>query len=209
MGGPDVPTDPGGECDPFGQDCPQSEEGDAQQCIPVNGVPTCVTMRAEVAGEDEPCEGAPDCGPGMTCINWSDGRGQLCTVMCQRDSGEPCGPQKSCSSWIQSNEAIGLCAPLPDTCDIYAQDCAQGEACTFGRDPDTNDPIFVCEAAGDQGDGELCSNGNGRCQAGLICIREEDDMSRCHRVCPEDDAVCDNEQTCSGRSSTWQVTFCR
>jgi hypothetical protein len=130
--------------------------------------------------------------------------------MCNRVDGSECGADKVCNSWIQTNPAIGLCTPRPDTCDIYAQDCpGEGDGCTFGRDPDTNDPIFVCEPSGPQGQGALCSGGGGRCMEGLICIREEDDMSRCHKVCEGDDACDFNDQTCSGRSSTWQVTFCR
>lgn len=205
---PDMGGDPGGECDPFGQDCPLREDGRAQQCVPVEGVPTCGPSAAAPKAFGEACTQSLDCAPGGTCVNWSDGRGQLCTQMCERGSVGMCDEGTSCSAWIQSNPAIGLCVELRATCDIYAQDCPDGQGCTLGRDPDTNDPIFVCETAGAQSPGDECSNGAGRCAAGSICIRESEARSVCRAVCQGDEG-CGEGLTCSGRSTTWGVTFCR
>jgi hypothetical protein len=205
---PDMGGDPGGTCDPFGQDCPTREDGRAQQCIPVEGVPTCGPSAATPKAVGEACTQSLDCAPGATCVNWSDGRGQLCTQMCARGSVGMCDEGTSCSAWIQSNPAIGLCVELRATCDIYAQDCEEGQGCTLGRDPDTNDPIFVCETAGTQAPGDECSNGAGRCAAGSICIRESEARSVCRAVCQGDEG-CGEGLTCSGRSTTWGVTFCR
>lgn len=202
------PTDPGGECDPFEQDCPMVDET-AQVCIPIEGTPTCIREAVDPVAEDEACIGG-DCQAGLTCINWSDGRGQICTRMCPRVEGaEFCGEDKICAGFIRTNQAIGLCQPPALTCDIYVQDCPEGQACTFGRDSETNEPIFVCENAGPNAEGEVCSGGNGRCQAGLICIRDDETTSTCHAVCQDDDECQIDGQACAGRSSTWQVTFCR
>lgn len=206
-GGMTDPGDPGGECDPFVQDCPLVE-GAEQQCVPINGEPTCINANPDQVGEDEECQGG-DCAAGFTCVNWSDGRGQICTRMCPPGDDGACGPGKVCSAWLQSNQAIGICRPPAETCDIYAQDCPDGMACTFGRDPQTEEPIFVCERAGENDQGDLCSNGNGRCQAGQICIRDDETTSTCHKICQASEECDFGEQTCSGRSSTWQVTFCR
>lgn len=209
-GGDDAgpPTDPGGECDPFAQDCPP-EDDVAQVCIPVDGTPTCIREPPDAVGEDGECVGG-DCQAGLTCINWSDARGQICTRMCPRVGGEEfCGEEKVCAGFIRSNPAIGLCQPPASTCDIYAQDCPEGEACTFGRDSETDEPIFVCENAGPNAEGDPCSGGNGRCQAGLICIRDDETTSTCHAICQSDDECTIDGQACAGRSSTWQVTFCR
>ena len=206
--GTDVNFEPGGECDPYLQDCPEDEDGDAQQCNPIQGEPMCIQQNPQQLGEDETCQGG-DCAPGMTCINWSDGRGLVCTRMCNRNDGSGCGEDKECGAWLRSNSNIGLCRPPRADCDIYAQDCADGEACTFGLDPETNEPIFVCETAGDNADGDPCSNGNGRCMAGLVCIRDDDTNSSCHSICRTDEECTAEGQMCTGRSATWQVTFCR
>ncbi len=201
------PGEPGGECDPFAQDCP---EGDPpRQCSPIQGTPTCVTQPPVPLAVDEACMGG-DCGPGLTCITWSDGRGQICTQMCPPGDPALCAEGYECSAFIRSNPAIGLCRPSRQACDIYAQDCAEeGFACTFGFDPATEAPIFVCEPEGPNDQGEVCSGGNGRCKAGLVCIRDDPNTSTCHKVCQSNEE-CDLEgQSCIGRSTTWQVTFCR
>ncbi|MEO1272873.1 MAG: hypothetical protein AAFX99_32700 [Myxococcota bacterium] len=200
--------DPGGMCDPYAQDCPESENGEPQQCVPIQGEPRCIPRNAQQVAAEQPCTGG-DCAAGLTCINWGGDRGQVCTQMCDRNTREGCADNFSCSAWVQSNDNIGLCLPRPVLCDIYAQDCPEpDQGCTFGRDPDTNDPIFVCATAGPQANGQLCSDGNGRCQAGLICIRTEGDAATCSRVC-QNDNDCLGGQTCSGRSTTWDATFCR
>lgn len=204
----DASYDPGGECNPYLQDCPDDEDGDPQQCNPIQGEPTCLPQNPQQIAEDEVCQGG-DCAPGMTCINWSDGRGLVCTRMCDRNDGSGCAEDKECGAWLRSNDDIGLCRPPRADCDIYAQDCPEDQACTFGRHPETSEPIFVCETAGDNGPGDPCSNGNGRCMAGLICIRDDDTNSSCHNICRTDDECVVAEQMCTGRSATWQVTFCR
>jgi hypothetical protein len=206
--GDDVNYTPGGECDPYLQDCPENEDGDAQQCNPIQGEPTCIAQNPQQLAEDVACQGG-DCAPGMTCINWSDGRGLVCTRLCDRNDGSGCGDDKECGAWLRSNVNIGLCRPPRADCDIYAQDCPEDEACTFGLHPETNEPIFVCENAGDNGSGDACSNGNGRCMAGLVCIRDDDTNSSCHSICRTDDECTTDAQMCTGRSATWQVTFCR
>lgn len=204
----DASYDPGGECDPYAQDCPDDEDGDPQQCNPIQGEPTCVQQNPRQIEEDQACEGG-DCAPGLTCINWSDGRGLICTQMCDRNDGSGCAEDKECGAWLRSNSNIGLCRPPRAGCDIYAQDCPEGEACNFGLDPETNEPIFVCETAGPNGAGDACSNGNGRCMAGLVCIRDDEESSSCHDICRTDDECTVEGQMCIGRSATWQVTFCR
>ena len=200
--------DPGGECNPYTQDCPDGDDGDPQQCVPIQGEPRCIAQNPQQLAAEEPCVGV-ECAPGLTCINWGGDRGQVCTQMCDRNTREGCADNFSCSAWVQSNDNIGLCQPRPVTCDIYAQDCPDdGQACTFGRDPDTDAPIYVCASAGDRADGQTCSGGAGRCMEGLICIRTEGDEATCSRVCQEDDD-CLGEQRCIGRSTTWEATFCR
>jgi hypothetical protein len=204
----DTDYDPGGECDPYLQDCPLDEGGNPQQCNPIAGVPTCIRENSRQRGEDEVCDGG-DCAPGLTCIQWSDGRGRICTEMCDRNDGSGCVEDKECGAWMRSNDNIGLCRPPRDNCDIYGQDCPEGMACTFGLDPETMDPIFVCEAAGPNGVGDPCANGNGRCMAGSVCIRDDDTNSTCHEICRTDEGCSVEGQMCIGRSATWQVTFCR
>ena len=198
---------PGGNCDPYTQDCPDDDDGNSMQCVPVNGDPTCIRSNSTQLAAGGECNGG-DCAAGSTCVNWGD-RGQLCTQMCDRNTREGCDVDDSCSAWLRTNDNIGLCQPRPTTCDPYAQDCPdENDACSFGRDPDTNDPIFACVDAGDQAQGDSCSNGNGNCQAGLICIRVNDTESNCLQICQEGD-TCPDDLTCSGQSTTWGVTFCR
>lgn len=201
----DVSTDPGGDCDPYAQDCPADGET-LRQCSVIGGVPHCVDRNPLQIPEDAACEGG-DCQPGLTCIDWGD-RGQICTKMCDRAAEGGCSEGMACTSWLSGNPAIGLCEPPPATCDIYASDCPDGEGCTFGRDPITNDPIFVCAEAGEQLAGQPCSGNEGRCAAGLVCINVEG-ASTCHEICVVNTEDCPEGLTCSGVSTTWDVHFCR
>jgi hypothetical protein len=200
-------TDPGGDCDPFAQDCPADGET-LRQCSVVGGVPHCVDQNPLQIPEDAACEGG-DCQPGLTCIDWPGDRGQVCTKMCDRAEGASgCSADSACTSWLSGNPAVGLCEPTPTICDIYEQNCPTGEACTFGRHPVTNEPIFVCAEAGAKVAGEACSGDQGRCVPGLVCINVES-VSTCHEICLVDTEDCPTGQTCSGVSTTWSVHFCR
>ncbi len=205
-GGPvSMPCTAAGDCDPFdATSCP-----DGQSCRPAtSGASECMDIDASPAGEDEPCTTGQGCAPGLLCLDF--GGGFTCQRMCPEGSIGFCGDGKACFGSI-GHTCIRICRPIPEPCDIFAQDCADpDDTCTFTRHPETDAPYTGCRPAGTLGHGDECGAA-GSCGHGLVCIRAGS-TTTCHHVCGPDGAdpqcTVDGEE-CTGFARTWMVPFCQ
>ncbi|NVB38316.1 hypothetical protein G6O69_10775 [Pseudenhygromyxa sp. WMMC2535] len=104
-----------GDCDMALQDCPAGE-----QCF----YGSCEPEVSDPAGSGEPCtqldDGPLACDAGLYCLGVETGVGTegWCAALCELDEDCPQGQQ--CGGF-------GVCG---DPCDVYAQDCDAGYACT-------------------------------------------------------------------------------
>jgi len=205
-GGPvSMPCTAMGDCDPFDPTaCP-----DGEACHPNPSGTECAELTARTVGEGEECSARADCAPGLLCLDFGDGFS--CNRMCPEGSIGFCGEDKGCFGTI-GDAGVRICRPIPEPCDIYAQDCPDpDDTCTFTRDPETDEPYTGCRPAGEQGHGEPCGGDDGSCDRGLVCIRGGDGSTSCHHVCdPDGEPDCTaGDETCDGFAETWMVGYCR
>jgi hypothetical protein len=193
-----------GPCDPFDPtSCP-----DGQSCQPGIGMTECVDIDADPLGLGETCTSNAQCAPGLRCLNFGDGL--VCERLCPDGSIGFCGDDSACIGAIGGDMCIRVCRPIPEPCDIYAQDCSDPtDTCTLSRHPETSEPYTGCRPEGPQGLGNPCGGDDGFCQRGLICISEMG-IAACRQVCGPDGAppTCDIGE-CTGFARTWMVPYCR
>ncbi len=188
-------------CDPLAPACPEGEK-----CVPnpSTGQSLCVSSGTDVAIGDA-CSRSTDCVEGASCI--SDGAASTCRELCTPGEVMSCdGAETFCTQTLGSDPSLGVCAPGPESCDIYTQSCAD-EACVLLRNPVDDQVGTYCGDAGSVAIGQPCGNGAGSCVAGAICIQAGSDTGpTCHQVCRDPDVTC-SSGACTG-SSQAGVTFC-
>lgn len=199
-----MPCTAAGTCDPFAA----SACGDDKCVLGAEDETLCRPSTGSVARGGE-CTRAEDCVDGHICVRLGDVA--VCERMCPEGSIGFCGGEDRCSGGI-GHECVRFCRQRPRPCDIYVQDCPDaGDGCNFATDPETGERYTGCRPAGPQGLGDPCGGMDPFCAAGLVCIRV-DGAASCHEVCDAEDpdVTCTNpDQTCSGRSSSYMVTYCR
>lgn len=203
-----MPCTAEGECDPFDpESCP-----DGQSCRAEggSGSTACMDLIDAPKAEGEACDTPLDCGPGLLCLIFGD-EGARCHRMCPEGSIGFCGSGQACLGTV-GHPCIRVCRPIPEPCDIYAQDCDDpDDTCTFARNPETGEPYTGCRPAGTQGHGEPCGGDAGTCGHGLVCIREGSETT-CHHVCGPDggEPECTvSGEECTGFARSWRVPYCR
>ena len=197
----------GVECDPIAQDCGQGK------CVPnlSTGTSTCLQLgeQRDIAQE---CETITQCIKGAHCALLPNDSTSSCRQMCDPDGVDTCASGTSCLATLSSNPSIGLCAGLPQACDIYANDCATGD-CIVSRDPQSDAIGTFCGQAGTRRQGETCGGAAGECEVGNICIQLANaSNSTCQPVCRRPDQgpirACPAGLVCSGVASSSGVSFC-
>lgn len=197
-----------GECDPF---TASSCEGTAL-CRPgvMEGPTVCVEPTGELRALGERCGAEDWCVEGASCIDFGDGA--RCERLCAAGSVGECGEDAVCVGTVTGFQpCIRVCVALAARCDVLAQDCADPElTCAFAGNPETGERYTGCRTTGEQADGEPCGGTDGACARGLLCITEEG-VSRCHAPCDAAAApsTCPAEQTCSGRLTGYDFSYCR
>lgn len=203
-----MPCTAAGACDPF----------DAAACgadmacrAGAMGAPTaCAPTAAMVRAVGEACTVGNQCAGGSACLDFGDGL--RCQQLCPMGSIGACGPSAACNGTITgADPCIQVCRPLPERCDLYAQDCVDPtEACTLAVHPETEERYTGCRTAGTRTDGQPCGGGMGTCARGLVCITEMG-VASCHYAC--DPAVtpttCPSMQACTGTARSWGIGYCR
>jgi hypothetical protein len=189
---PDEDIGGASSCDPWAQDCPETEKcvayasaggtWDANKCVPVNG--------DGQAGD--PCmyagavESTDDCGIESWCWDVSAEGVGTCTPFCMGSPDNPqCEPGTACS--IANNGSINLCLL---GCNPLLQDCpVDGTSCFW------DGGNFVCaNATQDIPAGEPCGFIND-CVGGTICLAPEafpscNGASCCGEFCDLADPTC-------------------
>ncbi|MBI5497012.1 MAG: hypothetical protein HY904_18500 [Deltaproteobacteria bacterium] len=97
-------------------------------------------------------------------------------------AGLACGSSKAEQKPEEKTETgapAAAAAEAPKPCDLFKQDCAEGQACTFAQGQS------VCVASGAAKDGDPCKTGND-CGKGLFCT-----SAGCK-------AICDAAHPCAG-----------
>ncbi len=162
------------ECSFALQDCPEG-----QKCIAVAATPEttwsefrCVPVVEDPDAPGEPCTGmlfgADTCDRGSTCWHYNDDQVGHCLPNCWYDL--PCEDSGSYCRLLSDNEyAPMLCFT---TCDPLAQDCPNGEVCTY--DEYWGPPTHNCYPATGVVGGALFADcapfAHGLCAAGLACL---------------------------------------
>lgn len=191
-----------GSCDPFDPSaCP------GQACRWSQTEAMCMDVQMPAPALGEAC-GTLDCEPSLICA--SSGGPYVCHALCRAGSVGECPSGSACSGGL-SGACVRFCMPLPEPCDVLAQDCADpNDTCTFASHPETQERYTGCRPAGPQQAGEACGDGNGSCGHGLVCI-SQDGASTCHNVCDPQggDPMCPAGLSCDGLSTTYMVPFCK
>jgi hypothetical protein len=194
-----------GACDPF-----DPTSCGAKVCaIGLDGNTTCVTGVASPKGLGTACASRAECAGGLDCVSIGADPTTRCTRMCPRGSIGFCGGESRCTSFIAG--CIQYCQLRDPPCDIYAQDCAgAGLACSLSVDGETGARYTGCRPAGTAARGDRCDQG-ATCGKGLLCVREGA-VSTCRQICTGDGGASPClavGETCSGMTSTYQITYCR
>lgn len=190
-----------GGCDPFAQDCPDSEKCvaygstggwfDANKCVPVLGD----------LGPGETCsyggrvEATDDCDADSYCWNAQDVDGQLlgvCAPFCAGWQDDPMCPGSS-TCLIAFEGSVALCV---DTCDPLAQDCPPALGCHYNEAGED----FVC-LPGDIPPGAGCALHGPVCAPGHTCVAAEllpmcADPGCCTPFCDLDNPGCSPGTDC-------------
>lgn len=207
-GGPPVsmPCTPTGMCDPFAASpCPAGEScrigGMGLRCYPHDAPPRA---------EGTVCTAPAQCAPGMMCLSFGVDPTSYCTRLCPDGSIGYCGADAACTGTL-GDACVQACRPLPERCDVYAQDCADPiDTCTLTSNPETRENYTGCRPAGPRAEGETCGSADGTCGHDLICIRVAG-VTACRQPCDPEDAseTCPSGQACTGMARTWMVGFCQ
>lgn len=169
----DPTGDPGDECDPYLQDCPDGEKcnayasfggsWDSLGCFPLDPTPGLPGEACTVEGAGT--SGIDSCAAGAMCwdVDTETMEGE-CIAMCEGSADMPTCSDPSTNCVISNEGSLNLCLPI---CDPVLQDCPSGQACY------PIDDTFVCapDASGDdQGAaGDPCEYINA-CDPGLGCV---------------------------------------
>lgn len=205
-GGPvSMPCMATGDCDPFDTgSCPSG-----QKCQVTDTGTACVDLSADPPfARGDACARDTECGPGLWCLSF--GGGFECMAMCPNGSIGACGVNQACIGTVGMEACVRACRPIPERCDIYAQDCLDSaDMCTFATNPETRENYTGCRPNGTLSIGEACGGDLGTCSRGLVCIREGM-ATTCHQVCGPDGAAptCDTGE-CTGLARSWGVPYCR
>jgi hypothetical protein len=194
-----------GTCDPF-----DPAACGAQVCrVQQDGNTACVAAAATLKGAGASCTFTNECGDGLDCIQIGDDPGPTCQRTCPKGSLGFCGGEQRCTNFFVG--CVQFCRPRDVPCDIYAQNCADTtRACAPTTDSETGERYTGCRPAGPGARGDRCDTA--ACAKGLICVREAG-VSTCRQVCTGGDAgalPCTGAgETCSGLTSTYQITYCK
>ncbi|MGM0574799.1 MAG: CAP domain-containing protein [Myxococcota bacterium] len=150
-------------CDVLLQDC-----GSGRGCYFLGDGPTCLWAGSSAAGET--CSHVNECGAGLTCL------GSRCRPVC---NGQAQGGPNSCAEQCEHGFApLGEQGPeaacLPPSCALDPGTCGPSEGCYWVGS-------FVCDQAGEAGDGESCTYAND-CAPGLGCLGLDGDYA-CRALC--------------------------
>ncbi|MGA9524558.1 MAG: hypothetical protein WBV82_24085 [Myxococcaceae bacterium] len=93
--------------------------------------------------------------------------------------GTPCPAGQSCLLVEDENQNLDpFC--VPGACDLVAQDCPVGQACTYADVMGTTQRQRACSAPGTAQEGEACETTG--CVAGLVCVGGPG-QTQCLRFC--------------------------
>jgi hypothetical protein len=193
-----------GACDPF-----SPTACGAELCaVGLDGNTTCIAGTGALKGPGATCTTRNECADGLDCVRLGDDPGTTCQRMCPRGSIGFCGGELRCTDFIVG--CIQYCRPRDLPCDIYAQNCADpGKACALSVDGETGVRYTGCRPAGTAARGDRCEAVT--CGKGLLCVRDAG-ISTCRQICTGDGGALPCQaagETCSGLTSTYQITYCR
>src|SRR5206468_4166085 len=197
-GGAGLTCGSSGDCDPYADSC-----GAGKVCLPrpSDGRTTCMTEAAVPKQEHEVCV-RQECAPGLACLSSFPEYDWHCQRLCPPGSHGRCGPGEVCGDAIGYG-CIMNCVPVLQTCDIYAQDCANPEeACAPTMNVETGQKYTGCHLAPVIAEGKPCevSSYLPTCARGQICAFPSGlTESSCQRVCrPGGTPTCPTGQACTG-----------
>jgi len=136
---PNDGCDPGAEDDACGA-------GDSF-CLRINATTVCVDLSAQdpenISAAGEPCGGDDYCPEGFACEYG------VCRAACALSAD--CASGETCLSPFEGEGLIGYSFCFPN-CDVYAQDCPNGEVCAL-LDFTATETLGLCRAGSTQGAG--------------------------------------------------------
>ena len=193
-------------CDPWAQDCPPGEKcmpysndgggtWNAVGCFPVDPDPKDYGEECTMVGS--PVSGMDDCKLGAMC--WDVDPETLkgyCIPQCSGPEYDPTCPEGYACYLAGSS----ILTPCFRTCDLFIQDCPQGELC-FLPTYSSAEPVCIFDASnGEAPAGTPCEYAND-CNPGLRCASRKDvpgcqgSTGCCSPYCdlsdPNADATCD------------------
>ncbi|HVU50746.1 MAG TPA: hypothetical protein VHL80_08665 [Polyangia bacterium] len=193
-----------GACDPFDP----TSCGSKICAVGLDGNTSCVTGAASPKALGAACASREECAGGLDCVTIGTDPAPSCQRMCPRGSIGFCGGEYRCTSFLAG--CIQYCRLRDAPCDIYAQDCAgAGLACSLSVDSETGARYTGCRPAGTAARGDSCDDA--ACGKGLLCVREGS-VSTCRQICTGDGGAAPclaAGETCSGLTSTYQISYCR
>jgi hypothetical protein len=194
-----------GVCDPF-----DPSSCGAKICVVQgDGNTACVAGAATLKASGASCASRLECAGGLDCVRIGDDPGTTCQRMCPHGSIGFCGGESRCTDFIVGCSQYCRLRDVP--CDIYAQNCGDlGRACALSVDSETGARYTGCRAAGTGARGDRCDTGV-TCGKGLLCVRDSG-VSTCRQICTGDGGAlpCAGAgETCSGLTSTYQITYCQ
>jgi hypothetical protein len=199
-----MPCMAAGACDPFDP----TSCGSKVCAVGLDGNTSCVTGAASPKGLGASCASRAECAGGLDCVTIGTDPAPTCQRMCPRGSIGFCGGEYRCTSFLAG--CIQYCQLRDPPCDIYAQDCAgAGTACSLSIDGETGARYTGCRPAGTAARGDSCDGAT--CGKGLLCVREGG-VSTCRQICTGDAGALPclaAGETCSGLTSTYQISYCR
>jgi len=200
-----MPCMAAGACDPFDP----TSCGSKICAVGLDGNTTCVTGAASPKDLGAACATRTECAGGLDCVTIGADPTPTCQRMCPRGSIGFCGGEYRCTSFIVG--CIQYCRLRDAPCDIYAQDCAgAGLACSLSVDSETGARYTGCRPAGTAARGDRCDQG-ATCGKGLLCVNEGG-VATCHQICTGDGGAAPclaAGETCSGLTSSYQISYCR
>jgi hypothetical protein len=148
-----------------------------------------VTSPVTGLDEGQTCVAFDECGEGLYC-GWQN----VCAAECAISADCPVG-----SACFAHGGGGGFCY-AGDGCDLLAQDCVNGEACTW-----LGNGATLCWYAGTSTAGGPCSAA-GTCAPGFQCDYA---TARCVQLCDPaaDPSTCPDGQVCRDRSADAGVTI--
>jgi hypothetical protein len=193
-----------GACDPF-----VPTACGAKVCaVQLDGNTACVTAAATLKGLGATCTLGTECAGGLDCVQIGADPGPTCQRRCPKGSIGFCGGEARCTDFIVG--CIQFCVARDLPCNIYLQNCADAaKACSLSVDSETGARYTGCRPAGTGARGDRCDQG-GTCGKGLLCVRESG-VSTCRQICSPSGGSLPclaAGETCSGLTSTYQVTYC-